>query len=181
LELKVYHLSKKEYQELLKSFHFRLKELGDNSYHYSELRSKFHLVLAQLCQRYDPEKRVKFTTYANYRIAGLVSDYFNSIKTKALVFLPLDEVYLEIIPDKGVSPEKSLWLKQLREVLMISLSGLLGARIAIIFKLYYFEGRTMKEIARFLRVTESYISRVIGFRDRIEKKKILKNRLKEER
>jgi len=155
----------------------------------SDLVSYGLLGLISAIERYDPERDIKFETYAMARIKGAIIDELRaldwvprSVRSRAREIesltdisrssiAALDELWsgsgegdqvslLDTIEDtSGPRPAEALDETELREALADAIARL-PEREKLVVTLYYYEELTLREIGEVLGVTESRVSQL---------------------
>ena len=127
--------------------------------------------LIDAIEKFDPERGIKFETYAISRIKGAIIDelhhIFNQISFVSVV--ALDELLtvgsergdrlslVDTLEDKGAEdPVAAFETEEMKSILTGAINRL-AEREKIVITLYYYEGLTLAEIGQVLGVTESRV------------------------
>src|SRR6187200_3005064 len=123
-------------------------------------------------ERFDPDREIKFETYAIARIKGAIIDELRSLDwvprsvrarareiERAIVELERSLMRAPTDDPAGADPEFSLEQTELNEALAEAIARL-PEREKLVVTLYYYEELTLREIGEVLGVTESRVSQL---------------------
>jgi len=112
-----------------------------------ELKSAAYLALAESASRYDPSVGVSFPAYARARIEGEISD---AIRSRS--FCEAEEVEVEAREERdGLETEDFFDF----------VSSEVGEEDGKTLRMYYVDGRSLKEVGRSRGVSESRASQIL--------------------
>lgn len=125
-----------------------------------------HIGLLQAADRYDGRDGVPFRNFADRRIEGAIIDGIRvqgphtrkrilAVRAGAEPVTMVDERHAHKVPAPRPEPRDPILQRMLSEGL-----ATLSARERTVMRLYYVDGRTLFEIGRQLRITESMVCRI---------------------
>lgn len=123
-----------------------------------DLRSAAYFGLVQAATRFEPENGACFSTFAFPRISGAIIDWLrsqkkaNNLKSLDMVVGENGETLGSLIQDKESNSADECFEE---------ISSKLDTDAKNVFRLYYMENRSMKEIGSMTGVSESRISQLI--------------------
>jgi RNA polymerase sigma factor (sigma-70 family) len=119
-----------------------------------ELKSAAYMGLVKAANRFNPECKVPFPTYARFRIYGEILDYLRELMwDRNVKICTLDHEMLEILCYHHENADTGEFFGKVTKFL-----SAIGQKVVM---LYYIENRTLKEIGTVLNLTESRISQIL--------------------
>ncbi len=118
---------------------------------YQDLVQEGMVALIQAVDKFEPERQLRFTTYAYYRIRGQMVNFLQRSEMRAPV--PVDDEYL--MPEDPFSADAFEMVIAVKEEL-----DRLTAREGEVVKALLLEGRDAKEVARQKNIDISHVYRL---------------------
>jgi RNA polymerase sigma factor (sigma-70 family) len=133
---------------------WKYKKMVPSYVEYDELQSAAYFGLVDAASRYNPEKGC-FSSFVFLRIIGEIKDYIKKNSSKASII----SIFQEKNTIEIEQPSKNDDFET-KDLLNFAIKPL-NAIAKKVIKLYYIEGKSMKEIGNCFNISESRVSQMI--------------------